>query len=469
MKKAIKLSVAAALVSSAMLQAADVTIDGIRGGNLDLMFKGMTVIDDKENGYAPANGTGYLVKLKYETAEVFTDGLKVGVGMYINGDAGLTEWDEKVTELNKGAYGMVVDREGKSKGLMGELYLDYTNDYIHAKVGRQTINTPLTVIKTSLMPNFYEAAMLDFKPLDGLKVTAGHMTGMSFGSRAAADWGMIGERTGTAGVGTMLSNDPVNSQDASPNAQLIDQAEFYSMSEAAGFGGSDGRSVLGLTYTGVKNLQADFWVYHAANIANDFYTELKYKIPVAKGMAVKLSAQYLAQKDTGDSLAGERDFNMMGAKVALGTKKWGVFAAYNSSGSKDQDSTTEDGQYFNAWGADPAYTSSIFSRNAYREDVDAFKIGARYTIMKGLKLMINYADYSKSDTIAWSGTLDGSYGSKKVAAANDAYEIDTVLVYKPCKKWMFKLFNARRLSEYNESQASESRQNHYRLIASYTF
>lgn len=470
MKKAIKLSVAATLVASTMAQAADVTIDGIRGGNLDLMFKAMTVIDDDKNGYAPSNGSGYLVKLKYETPEVFTDGLKVGVGMYVNGDAGLTDWDLKKSpaaggEWDKGAYGMVVDRDGKTKALMGEAYLDYTNKYFHAKAGRQVLKTPLTVIKTSLMPNFYEAYMLDFKPIDSLKVTAGHIAQMSFGSRAMADWGLIGERTGTAGVATRLYNDPKNDPFyGGADAALVEQAEFYSMSEAAGFGGSEGRSVLGLTYTGVENLKADAWIYHAYDIANDFYAELNYDIPVAEGMKVKLSGQYLMQKDTGDSLAGDIDFNMYGAKVALGTKKWGVFAAFNSSGDKNNGT---EGQYFNAWGADPAYTSSIFSRNAYREDVDAYKIGAHYVIMKGLKLMVSYADYGKSKTE--QNSLDAS--ANKVAG-NDAYEVDTVLVYKPCKKWMFKIFNARRLSEYDSTTAPSTdgaRQNHYRAIASYTF
>lgn len=470
MKRTIKLSTVAVLISSSvLLQAASVDVDGYRAGDLTLQFKGMSVIDDIKNGYAPSNGSAYLVKLKYETGEILTKGLSLGVGMYVNGDAGLTDWDLKKSpskggEWDKGAYGMVVDIDGKSKALMGELYLNYTNKYIHAKVGRQLLKTPLTVIKTSLMPNFYEAAMVDFKPLDNLKVTAGHMSGMSFGSRAAADWGMIGERTGTAGVASQLINDPANQYSPTPNMSLNKQAEFMSMSEAAGFGGSEGRSVIGLTYSGIKNLQADLWIYHAYDIANDFYGELKYKIPVAKGMAVKLGAQYLTQKDTGDSLAGEINFNMFGLKAAIGTKKWGAFVALNSSGDKNN---AREGQYFNAWGADPAYTSSIFSRNAYREDVDAYKIGAHYVIMKGLKLMVSYADYGKSKT--QQANIMASPGTN---LHNNAYEVDTVLVYKPTKKWMFKLFNARRLSEYNNNTSAATdgaRQNHYRLIASYTF
>jgi len=458
MKKVIKLSVAAALVSSAMLQAADVVIDGYRGGDLTLQFKAMTVIDDKENGFAPSNGSGYLIKLKYETPDVLADGLKVGVGMYVNGDAGLTDWDERAApDLNKGAYGMVVDVDGDQKSLLGELYVDYTNEYFHTKLGRQTLNTPLTVIKTSLMPNFYEAYTLDAEVIDGLKLTAGHISKISFGSRAMADWGMIGEKTGTAGVG--LGGSGVLFEQAGGD---LAQAEFHNIGTAAGKSSTNGRSFVGVTYKGIKNLQADFWVYHSDEIANDFYTELKYKIPVAKGMAVKLSAQYLMQKDTGNALAGDRDFNMLGAKVALGTKKWGVFAALNSSGSKDNDVTNQEGQYFNAWGADPGYTSSIFSRNEYRENVDAYKVGGFYKIMKGLKLVVGYAHYSQSDTSA------GNSPNPLYVSQNDAYELDTVLVYKPSKKWMLKVFNARRLSEY-DGVVYERRQNQYRAIASYTF
>lgn len=455
MKKAIKLSLAAALAGGAMLQAASVDINGYRGGTLDVMFKGMTVIDDEKNKFAPSNGSGYLVKVKYESPDTLLDGLKYGVGVYVNGDAGLTNWNDNNAAggYDKGAYGMVVDKYGDSKGLLGELYLSYKHEYFDAKLGRQTLDTPLTKIATSLMPNFYEAYMLGTNAIDGLRLTAGHITKMSFGSRAAADAGLIGENTGTAGVGF------ANTKFDQFTGGTIEQANFYNMGIAAGLNKStSGRSVIGATYTGVKDLKADLWAYHSDDIANDIYAELGYKIPVSEGMAVNLNAQYLMQKDTGDKLAGERDFNMYGAKVAFGTKKWGAFVAFNSSGNKDNGT---EGQYFNAWGADPAYTSSIFSRNAYREDVDAYKVGAHYVIMKGLKLMVNYANYGKSNTRV------GGF-----AAVDDAYEVDTVVVYKPSKEWMFRVFNARRVSEANGTSAGgvlERRQNHYRAIASYSF
>ena len=461
MRKAIRLSLAAALVGSAMLQGASVDIDGYRGGTLDFMLKGIYVIDDHKNGFAPSNGGGYLVKVKHVTPDIWVDNLKVGVGVYVNGDAGLTDWDKNsAPEYDKGAYGLSVDVDGASKALMGEFFVTYKNSYFDAKLGRQTLDTPLTKIQVSLMPNFYEAYMLGTNVVDGLRLNAGHITKMSFGSRAAADAGMIGENTGTAGVG--FKNDDFMSFETA--SSYMEQAKFYNMGVAAGLKkNTNGRSVVGATYTGVKNLQADFWVYHSDDVADDFYAEVGYKIPLNESSAVKLSAQYLMQKDTGDSLAGERDFNMFGAKVAYDAKQWGVFAAYNKSG--DEDGT--EGQYFNAWGADPAYTSTIFSRNAYRTDVDAYKIGAHYIVMKGLKFTVDYAEYGKSKS-----TVGGITAITANTALEDAYEIDTGFTYKPNQNWFFRVFNARRLSEFDGrviSKTPERRMNHYRAAVVYNF
>lgn len=453
MKKGIVLSLSALVATQVM--GANIEIAGKDAGDLTMQFKAMTVLSDKKNGFAPSNGTGYLVKLKYETADILTEGLKIGVGTYVNGDAGLTKWDENnlADGYNKGAYGMVTDESGASKGILGEMYLSYKHKYFDAKLGRQTIKTPLTQIQASLTPNFYEAYMLGTEAIDGLRLTAGHITKMSLGSRAAPDSGVIGENTDTAGALAKLIR---------PVAGPISQAKFYNMGVVAGLDKeTDGRTMIGATYTGVKNLTLDFWVYHSDDIANDFYAEVKYGLAVTEGVKLNMSAQYLAQKDTGDALAGERDFNMMGAKVAIGSKKMGAFAAINKSGDKEG----VKGQYFNVWGADPAYTSSIFSRNAYRTDVTAYKVGAHYVIMKGLKLMVNYANYGKSKS---------TMGNNPAATAlTDAYEIDTVIAYKPSKEWMFKVFNAIRTSEFDGRAApgitAERKMNHFRAIASYTF
>jgi hypothetical protein len=87
--------------------------------------------------------------------------------------------------------------------------------------------------------------------------------------------------------------------------------------------------------------------------------------------------------------------------------------------------------------------------------------------IKGLKLMVNYANYGKSkSTLGGITTVTGN------TALEDATEIDTILVYKPTKKWMFKVFNAIRTSEFDgrvTAKTPERKMNHFRAIASYVF
>ncbi len=435
---------------------AQVTQNGKDFGEFHAAIKAIHVLSDKHNGFAPTNGTGFLLKLKYETPSLLTEGLKLGSGVYLNGDAGLTTWDENTAAkgYNKGAYGLVVSEGGDTVGHLGELYVDYKNAALSVRLGRQTLDTPLTKIQISLMPNFYEAYMAAFEASKGLKLTAGVITKMSYGSRAAADSGIIGENTGTAGAVAGLIR---------PQPLLLNQAEFYDVSTIAGFDESTfGRGVFGISYNAIKNLKADFWLYHSDDIADDLYTELSYDIPFQDAKSMKLQTQYLLQQESGAALAGEREFGMFGAKVSFDAKKWGLFGALNSSADNSNAIT---GAYFNPWGADPAYTSTIFSRNAYRTDVDAYKLGGHYVLMKGLRYMVEYASYGKS-----KNTLGNAAG--KVALA-DAFEVDNILVYKPANEWMFKIFHAYRVSEFDGWAAagisSERKMSHVRVIAQYAF
>ncbi|UPT76937.1 OprD family porin [Sulfurovum sp. XGS-02] len=441
------------LAGTMILQAADAPkvkeTALLSGGVISGQLKAMYIISDKDNGWAPNNGSGYLGTLKYVTPEVL-DGLKFGAAFYVNGDTGLTDWDGD----KKNALGMFTNVEGDEKSLLGEVYLEYKNDKFRFKGGRQILNTPLTQIKWSLMPNFYEAYMLGAEKVNGFSFELGYISRMSYGSRAATDWGLIGEKTKTAGVAR-----PMETQSATG----IAQAEFHDLAEGAGVNeDTNGMTVAGATYTGIKGLKVSLWDYYAWDIANMLYADVDYKFPVAKGTNLALSAQYLQQDEIGDKLAGTLNYSLTGVKANIGNKKWSVYAAYNKSNDEDNDGNTliKSG-FLNAWGTDPAYTSSLFSRNAYRQDVSAYKVGGHYTIMKGLKLMASYANYGKSKTTGYAGL--------NLVASNDATETDIILAYKPTKAWTIKVFNAIRTSEYDSSAVVEKKMNHFRVIASYNF
>ena len=409
----------------------------LAGGTINGELKAMHILQDKHNGFAPEDGSGYLGVLGYTTPDVGLEGLRANATFYINGDTGLTDWNSGL----KNAGGMFTDSNGQTNTIMGQAYVEYKSKMVNAKVGRQILNTPLTKIKWSLMPNFYEAAVATVNPIKSLSFTLAHIDGISYGSRSATDWGLIGEKTGTAGIAVA----PVSAGGS------LEQAKFHNIGTAAGVAETKGITAVNATYKMGKNLKVSLWDYYAHDIANMLYADAAYSMAVMKGTKLSVSAQYLTQNDTGAKLAGELNFKMHGAKVKVGNKKWSAYIAYNGS-NNNEDSSINSG-FLNAWGSDPAYTSSLFSRNAYREDVTAYKIGGHYTIMKGLKIIVSHADYGQSKT--------------KVAKT-DATETDIIIAYKPTKAWTLKVFNAIRTSEY-DSATAEKEMNHFRAVASYKF
>jgi len=449
MKKVVSSLLLAGLLSfeaSETKKAEDETLFG--KGKVSGQIKVMHIISDLDNGATPNDGSGYLGTLKYITP-IVVDEVNFGTAFYINGDTGLTKWDNGKAN----ALGMFTDTKGQEKSQLGQAYIEYKNQFLSFKGGRQILNTPLTKIQWSLMPNFYESYMLTTDKISNFSFKLGHITRISYGSRAAADWGLIGEKTKTAGAAR-----PMQTQSAAG----IAQAEFHSLSEGAGVAeNTAGMTVLGATYKGIKSLKISLWDYYAWDIANMLYADIDYKFPLANGTNLALSAQYLQQSEVGDKLTGKLNFKLIGAKAKIGNKKYSIYAAYNKSNDKDNDSNTfiKSG-FLNAWGADPAYTSSLFSRNAYRQDVSAYKIGGHYTILNGLKIIASYANYGKSKTIG--------FGSSNLTANEDAIESNIIIAYKPTKDLLLKIFNVIRTSEYN-SDTKERKMNHFRAIASYNF
>jgi hypothetical protein len=427
---------------SAPVLAADVQKDSKDSGKVDLSIKAMTILDAEDNGYDPNDGTAYLLKLKYETAS--WNKIKLGVGMYTNGDLfNLTDFDtERV------ARGMFVTDDGSEKSQLGELYLDYKPGDSHLYGGRMIYKTPLTTIKYSTMPNFYNVYGASTKIFSKAKIGIAQITDMSFGARSMTDFGLIGEGTKSAGAAIKTST--------------IGQAEFHDIYTAT-TGKTDqstnGITVLNAEYKPTKNLKLALWDYYVDDIANNIYFEVDGSIPLT-GKKIKLSGQYLTQSDTGSKLAGELDFNMAGLKASIGNKKWGAFVAYNTSSG--------DTAMLNAWGGDPAYTSTIFSRNAYRENVDAYKVGGRYKIVKNLTVKVGYANYGQSDTLAPAKVIKVA-PTGMVAAMTDAEELDIVLIWKAQKNLTLKLFHANRTSEYDGTNGKDLTQAHTRLIGVYKF
>jgi hypothetical protein len=367
---------------------------------------------------------------------------------------------------------MFVADNGTDKGQLTEINVTYGNERIYAFGGRAPIDTPLTKNTYNHVPNSYTALRVGAKPIDNLDFSLGQITEMSFGSRAMTDFGFIGEATGTAGA-TQL-----------PNQDGLGQIEFHDLGQVAL--GPDADNISGMTvasvrYTGLPRTELALWNYYVDDISNSLYLDASTKIPL-KGMKLDLGAQYLRQDDVGDGTLGihgqssaairanfgdgDLDYNMFGLKAGLigPKKKWTAHVMWNSSDG--------DTAYFNAFGGDPAYTSSIFSRNAYRENVDAWGVRATYAIMPGLRFMVGYFDYGKSDTV---GAVPNVAPIAK--PTSNASELDVALTWKPqqVKGLTLRTFYVNRTSEYDDyfnpgnGKTADATMSHWRLIATYAF
>lgn len=417
-------------------------------GDLQLFAKAMHILDAADNGYDPSDGTGYLLKAKYLSPS-FSD-FQVGLGLYANGDLfGLTDFDlDPSTE--RLARGMFVTDDGATEFQLGEAYLTYKHENFSVHGGREMYKTPLTTITYSTMPNFY-SVLGGSTTFSDTKLGLAQIFEMSFGARSMTDFGLIGEGTKSAGAAIKTST--------------IGQAEFHDIGIAT-FGNNgpntNGITVFSAEYAGFKNVTLELWDYYVDDIANNIYAEVKSVFPFkSKGMKLKLDGQYLNQQDTGSRYAGNLNFDLWGLKATLASKQWAVFAGYNNSGG--------DRAMLNAWGGDPAYTGTIFSRNAYRENVSAYKVGFKYKFLKKWTLVAAYADYGMSDTAAPAKVIKvGAIGF--VDPVTDATELDLVVIYKPTKKSMLKIFYADRTSEYDGTgNGRELEQQHLRFVGSIAY
>jgi len=401
---------------------------------LSFTLKAMHVVDGKDNGFDPSEGTSEMFKGKYESAT--WNNLSFGIGYYLTGDfGGMTDLG---AEGGKDARGLFVNDDYSIEDNLGEAYIKFNNGKVDLFGGRMIFDSPLTSASASTMPNFHTAFGANFKASESLTLGIAQITQISLGARTSTEFGLIGEGTGTAGTAV--------------NPSMIGQAEFHDIAYVTT--GNDTYNTNGITtvhanFKASKNLTLSVWDFYAEDISNNVYLEATHITPM-QGKSLKLNAQYLTQSDVGSKIAGDLDFAMLGVKATLGNKKWNTYVALNqSSGDTDM---------LNAWSGDPGYTSTMFSRNQYRENVTAYKVGGQYKISSKWIASAGYANYGKSDTLK----------SGSVEATSDASELNLGLTWKPTKSTMLKLVHANRKSEYDTS-TNDLTQAHTRLIGVINF
>jgi len=399
------------------------------------------IFNGTDNGYDKVTGSTLGLGLGYGM-EV-ASGLKIGAEFYGVMDSGLTDTDENLI-----AYGQFMNTikspDELDAGYAWGAHIRYEGEGYKAQIARSQFKSPMTKIQITHVPNLYEYARLDGKILGG-NASLSFINKMSYGSRAAADWGLIGEFTGTAG----MYMKPFDT-DGAGSSPYLKRGTYYSIEDTLKAGTTDSNGIFVAGYEKkIQKFNFEIWDFLVDDVANNLYAQGTYKWPLGKGKAVKLSAHVWNQNVSNNAYKDTYGGTMLGAQALL---KWGPVVAKLAYETKD------DGGLLNAWGSNPGYTSSIFSRNEYRSNVDAYKATLVWMPLKGLKFVASYADYGQSDM----------KGGKFGLPTDDADELDLVVIYKPRPDVTLKLFNANRTSEYNSAKA-ERTQNHTRLIMNFAF
>ncbi len=448
--------------------AYELRLQGNDYGELTGRIRAMSILSAANNGWDPSSGESYSVMAGYKSP--VWNGFRFNAAGYLNGDIfNSTDFRPKVGKART-ARGMFLNDTGAQQGQLTNVNLSFGDKQLYAFAGRGQLATPLTTMAYNHVPNAYTLLRVGAKPIEGLDISLGQVTQMSWGTRAMTDWGLVGEATGTAGVAQ------------APNQAGLGQARFFNLGQIALGPRADntaGMTIASIRYAGLPHTTLSLWNYHVPDLANNVYVEADAKIPLHE-VKLDLGAQYLRQDDVGSGTRGiqggpaiqanfgdgDLDYRLFGLKAGLiGPKnKWTAHVMWNQSDG--------DTAFFNAFGGDPAFTSSIFSGNAYRKDVNAWGLRASYQIMPGLRFMAGYFDYGQSKTIGAVPNVTPS-----ALPTSNASELDLSLTYRPqqVKGLAIRTFYVNRTSEYDgfvnprTGNQADATMNHWRLIATYSF
>jgi len=412
------------------------------------------IFDGESNGFDKNTGSTVGLGLKY--GQMIGKHLSIGGELYGVTETGFHNTDKSV------AYGQLLGRDKRENGsgYTSGVHMTFKDLPGKSKISwaKSQFKSPLTKIQITHVPNLYEYVRADTGILGG-NLSLSFITDMAYGSRGATDFGLIGEFTKTGGMGVSpFSESPIS----------LKRGEYVNIGYTIqGAEDTSGIAVFGYERK-IGNLKVNLWDFKAENILNNLYVEADYKIKLGKGKAVVLSGQYLNQTiDDAGLNAGGNSYGgaFYGIKAKLKYNKLVLKAAYNK---KD-----DEGGFYNIWGANPGYTSSIFSRNEYRDNVSAYKGTVVYNFAKNLKVMVSYANYGQSEMVLNGKLKNLAKTPYRLTSNTDATETDMAIIYKPRKNLMLKLFNANRTSEFDGAVGAgktfQKNQNHTRLIANYSF
>lgn len=285
--------------------------------------------------------------LKYETP--VWNGLKMGVAGYGSQKFPFATGSRFEDKSNKDFLG----EDGNSFAYVGEAYVDYNENDLNIRVGRQLIDTPLVnTDEIRMLPNSYEAALATYSGIDKTTLTAGYIKRW-----AGYDSG-------------------------------ADISKFKKVAEE-----SHGAAMFGIKNESIEDLTVQGWYYSIDKLTDALYVDAVYNMKAFEVLDLTFMGQYGQFKEdtkaNGD-LSGA-DGNVYGLAV---NAQWGMLtigAAYNEDSSADGKAIS------NGLGGGPYYTSMEEWTIGWMKDEKAYQLKAIMDMtdagIEGLSITTLYGDF----------------------------------------------------------------------------
>jgi len=271
-------------------------------------------------------------------------GLSFGLGGY-------TSQPFLIDDPAHGGTGLLADGQ-TGFSVLGQAWLQGRMGASAVKLGRQILETPfINSYDVKMVPVTLEGAAFTNNSLQALNITAAHLTGIK-------TW-----------------NDTT----------------FQTMSQAAGFAGSDEPvSLAGAVWQPATGYSIQVWNYFCHQFMNTVYFQADATWSLSKELSLAASFQSIDQREVGQALAGSFNAGQWGLKLDLGWRGWILSAAYTGA--------RPDHDIVNPWGSYPGWTS-IMEEDNDRAGEDTWLAALTYDFSQvGLKGLSAYTMHTFSHT-----------------------------------------------------------------------
>lgn len=389
--KAVKLSLAAALVASSAFAVENVKVDGqvkLWYQTTDQSGTGATAND----GLFKKTGASGDLFAKVKVSGDLTKKAGFGFAMYALTASGL---ENNLVTTEAASTNPTGVGANSNPYWLGEAYFNYKAGNSVVQIGRQTLDTPLAYTETwNVAPNTFEAMVVLNNDLPKTTLVGAFV---SRGNGTNATSGILNTNGGT------VSTD----------------ATFNTLGTTVA-GSPQGAYAVGAVTTAVDNVTAQGWYYDIADAAKAYWLQADAKLPMNVGLGV----QYANLEAAGavKTAISATDYRTAAYAVQLSTEVAGVnlAAAYSdvSKGTLAAANVATGGK------KSKLYTASILSDGtiAAQPDVKSYKVSAS-TKVAGLALGASYSGHEVGDNANGYSITGYSIVTANRPAAGKTYDV----------------------------------------------